>query len=350
MGCIDLSRRVRELAREAGFSDVGISRPDPIPSDRLAGWLSRGYQGRMSYLERHSDRRLDPSEIMNDVRSVVSLAIDYLDPDWDPPYQDPTRGVFSRYALSEDYHRVLERKLDRFMAALIAFEPEARGRWYVDTGPVLEKVWGARSGIGWMGKHTNLIARRRGSWFFLAEVFLNLDLVPDEPIPDYCGSCTRCIDACPTEAIVEPYVLDASRCISYLTIELREDIPIELRPAIGNLVFGCDICQEVCPWNAKSAQPGREEFRAVGREDSLEFLSRLTPLEFSRLFRGSAVKRAKWRGLMRNVAVAMGNSGRPYFIPHLRQLLDCGDDLVRRHAAWALARLSRVGDEEEMKM
>ncbi len=329
------------MAASCGFNAVGIGDAEPIAPDRLVTWLSRGYQGRMEYMERNSPRRLDPSEVLEDVRSVVSLALDYADPDWVPAYDDAGQAVVSRYALGRDYHRVLEAKLKRFMTGLAEFEPEVQGRWYVDTGPVLEKVWGARAGIGWMGKHTNLISRRRGSWFFLAEVFLNLELEPDAPIGDFCGSCSRCIDACPTQAIVEPYVLDASRCISYLTIELRDDIPVELRPAMGNLVFGCDICQDVCPWNEKTGTAGTTpEFRDGGRDYSLESLSRLTPEEFARIFQGSAVKRTKWRGFLRNVAVAMGNSGRREFIPHLRRLLDCGDEVVSRHAAWALERLN----------
>ena len=340
-----LSRRVREIAADCGFSSVGIAAPGPIAPDRLVAWLSHGYQGSMAYLECNSERRLDPSRIMSDVGSVVSLALDYRDPEWAPDYENPRRGSVSRYALGRDYHRILEKKLKSFMEGLTAVEPNVKGRWYVDTGPVLEKVWGARAGIGWIGKHTNLISRRRGSWFFLAEVFLNLDLEPDTPVSDFCGSCTRCIDACPTRAIVEPYVLDARRCISYLTIELREEIPVELRPAMGNLVFGCDICQEVCPWNEKADPSGDPDFHDVGRDYSLESLSRLTPEAFARVFQGSAVKRSKWRGFMRNVAIAMGNSGRSEFIPHLRRLVECGDELVAGHALWALEQLEFVASD-----
>ncbi len=334
-----LSRKVRAAAEACGFDSVGISRPDSIDPTHLVSWLKRGYQGRMQYLEKNTTRRLEPAQILEEVRSVVSLSLDYWDPDWSPAYDDPERGVVSRYAVGRDYHRVLEKKLRAFLEELKQIVPGVTGRWYVDTGPVLEKVWGARAGIGWMGKHTNLIARNGGSWFFLAEMFLNLELEPDVPVADFCGSCSRCIDACPTDAIVEPYVLDARRCISYLTIELREDIPLELRPSLGNLIFGCDICQEVCPWNQKSRRAGHAEFRDSGRDYSLESLSRLTPEDFSRVFEASPVKRTKWRGLMRNVAVAMGNSGRVEFIPHLRRLLDCGDAIVARHAAWALEKL-----------
>lgn len=334
-----LTQKVRDIASDCGFSSVGIALSEPIVPNRLTSWLTRGYQGRMEYMNRNSERRLDPSVVMSNVRSVVSLALDYRDPERIPPYEDPGQGVVSRYALGRDYHRVLVEKLRRFMNDLTRVEPQAKGRWYVDTGPVLEKVWGARAGLGWIGKHTNLISRRRGSWFFLAEVFLNLDLEPDAAVADSCGSCTRCIDACPTRAIVEPYVLDARRCISYLTIELREDIPEELRSAMGNLVFGCDICQDICPWNEKFGHSGDPEFRETGRDYSLESLSRLTPQEFSRVFQGSAVKRAKWSGFLRNVAVAMGNSKRPEFIPHLQRLLESPDEMVARHAAWALEQL-----------
>jgi epoxyqueuosine reductase len=335
----ELTRRVREATWEQGFSAVGIAAASALPRAELATWLERSYHGEMDYMARGAEKRLDPSLVVEDIRSIVSVALDYHS-DWEPPYDDPRRGVISRYALGRDYHRVLERRLGKLIESLRRIEPAIRGRAYVDTGPVMEKVWAARAGLGWIGKHTNLISRERGSWFFLGELLLTEALEPDLPVADYCGSCTRCIEVCPTEAIVEPYVLDATRCISYLTIELRGSIPEEFRRPMGNLVFGCDLCQDVCPWNRKATGAGPDDFREPGRDYSLRELSRLTPAEFSRTFTASPVKRARWRGFMRNVAVAMGNSGSREYVPDLRRLLRAGDPVVAEHAAWALERIA----------
>ncbi|RPI20321.1 MAG: tRNA epoxyqueuosine(34) reductase QueG, partial [Acidobacteria bacterium] len=226
--------------------------------------------------------------------------------------------------------------------------PEAQTRIYVDTGPVDEKAWAVKAGLGWQGKNTNVLNRRLGSWFFLGEIITDLELEPDAPGRDYCGSCTRCIDACPTRAL-EPYLLDGRRCVSYLTIELRGDIPEELREGCGPWIFGCDICQEVCPWNRKSPFSSEPEFerRLDVAETRLVPLSRMTPEEFSQRYRQTAIKRSKWRGLMRNTAVALGNSGNPEVAPELGRLLDDPDPMIRRHAAWALA---RIGSEEALRL
>jgi epoxyqueuosine reductase len=214
------------------------------------------------------------------------------------------------------------------------------GLVYVDTGPILEKYWAAQSGLGWIGKHTNLISRTIGSWFFLGEIILNLDLEPDSPLPDHCGTCTACIDACPTSAIVEPYVLDSRRCISYLTIELREDTPVDLRPRLGNLVFGCDICQDVCPWNRKVAEAASDDFGRTDSSRSLKQLARITPEEFRDHFNRTPLKRCQWRGFMRNVATALGNEGDDGSVFELAGLLNSDDAMVRRHAAWALKQIA----------
>ena len=296
----------------------------------------------MAYLTRGREKRLDPSLVLEDIRSVVSVALDYHS-DWEPPYHDVSRGVVSRYALGRDYHRVLERRLKALLESVCGLDPTIRGRVYVDTGPVMEKVWAARAGLGWIGKHTNLISKERGSWFFLGEILLTAALDPDTPVSDHCGSCTRCIEVCPTEAIVDPYVLDARRCISYLTIELKGAIPREFRGSMGNLIFGCDLCQDVCPWNRKAVGGGAHEFREPGRDYSLRELSTLGPEEFSRTFTASPVKRAKWRGFMRNVAIAMGNSGSREYVPDLERLLRAGDPMVAEHAAWALEKILGSG-------
>jgi epoxyqueuosine reductase len=336
----ELTGAIKDQARELGFDAVGVAPLEAVPRERLAEWLKRGYQGGMQYMERAPEVRADPARVLPSVASVISAAVSYLHP-YDLPYEAPSRAVISRYAAGEDYHHVLQEKLKSLVDFIRQLRPGTETKSYVDTGPLMEKHWASRAGVGWIGKHTNVISRRLGSWLFLGEILLDLELDYDLPAVDHCGSCTRCIEACPTEAIVEPYVLDSRRCISYLTIELRGDIPSEFRPSLGNLVYGCDICQDVCPWNRKAARSacGQLTPRPENEAPDLRELARLSPEEFSRRFRGSPVKRAKWRGFMRNVAVAMGNSGDPEMKPELEAMLDCDDETVSRHAAWALEQL-----------
>lgn len=329
---------IKDCALELGFNAVGFARVSSIPRELMTEWLDRNFQGEMSYMARNLEKRLDPREILPNAKSILSVALNYCHPVC-LPYADRSQGVISRYARGTDYHLVLEKKLTEVLKRLVSVEPEIEGRIYVDTGPVMDKYWAVESGVGWLGKHTNVLSRSEGSWFFLGEILLTCDLEPDEPAQDFCGSCTRCIDACPTNAIVEPYLLDARRCISYSTIELKEDIPSELRRPTGNLIFGCDICQEVCPWNREALDSAVDEFMDRGRDYRLRELARLTPEQFNHLFRRNSLKRTKWRGLMRNVAVAMGNSGRDEMIPELLLLLRSEDSMVRRHAAWALQEL-----------
>ncbi len=335
-----LTQKIKDRALELGFEAVGVAPVSAIPAERLQEWLQRGYHGKMTYMERHIERRLDPSQVLEGACSILSLALNYYHP-YQLPYSQPDRGAISRYASGTDYHSVLEEKLREMMETISRLCPEAKGRIYVDTGPVMDKYWATQSGIGWLGKHTNVLARELGSWFFLGEILLDIPLHYDEPGWDFCGSCTRCIEACPTEAIIEPYLLDSQRCISYLTIELREDVPETLRPLMDNLIFGCDICQDVCPWNRKAPPSKEPQFRPrrENHHPDLRELARLSVEEFRRRFRGSPIKRAKWSGFMRNVAVAMGNSGDPKMIPELTHLLDSEDSMIRRHAAWALARI-----------
>ena len=330
---------IQNCALELGFSAVGISRVHSISPEAMTDWLGRNYHGQMSYMARNLEKRLDPSKVFPDARSIVSVALNYLHP-VDTPYSDSEQGVLSKYARGTDYHFVLERKLSQLLEKLAVVEPETAGRVYVDTGPVMDKYWAVESGLGWLGKHTNVLSRSNGSWFFIGEILLNRDLEADLPEGDFCGSCTRCIDACPTNAIVEPYLLDARKCISYLTIELKEDIPCELRGPTGNLVFGCDICQDVCPWNRRAPDSREREFLDPGRDYALKQLAQLSLERFNQSFRRSPVKRAKWRGFLRNVAVAMGNSCSEKMIPELAELLRCEDSMVRRHAAWALQKIA----------
>lgn len=350
MDKVELTRRVKSKAEELGFAAVGIAPVSAIPEDRLNAWLAREYHGTMSYLERNTERRLDAGKILPGARSIISVAANYLHPK-EMPYDQPARGVISRYAAGDDYHRVIEQRLQELLDFIGELEPEVQGKLYVDTGPVLDKYWASRSGIGWLGKHTNILSRQLGSWFFLGEILLDRELEYDAPGLDFCGSCTRCIDACPTAAIVEPYVLDSRRCISYLTIELREDIPEEFRKTMGNLIYGCDICQEVCPWNREAPTSSIEEFapREINQAPELRELARMEREDFPQRYRDSAVKRTKWRGLMRNVAVAMGNSGDPEMIPELVGLLNTEDSMIRRHAAWALARIGTADATEALR-
>jgi epoxyqueuosine reductase len=330
-----LKEKIRRMAEALGFSAIGFARFERVPGERLKTWLNKGYQGKMAYLERNIEKRLDPSRILADVRTIICVRMDYCHHS-SQNASDDTEGVVSQYAAGEDYHFVMEKRLKELLSRIQDVSPSTIGKAYVDTGPVLEKYWAAKGGLGWIGKHTNLIAKKAGSWFFLGEVLVDAEIEPDQPMADFCGSCTRCIEACPTQAIVEPYLLDGRRCISYLNIELREDIPVQLRPLLGNLIFGCDICQDVCPWNKEPAVSSYMGFGSASRVVDLKKMARLTPDEFNEVFRRTPVKRAKWRGFLRNVAVAMGNSGDDGVIPELTLLLQCGDEMVERHAAWAL--------------
>ncbi len=341
MGTKELTDSIKSKAFAVGFDLVGVSPVEYFPESRFyKEWLSRGYAGKMAYLERNPDRREDARQIVPDARSVISCGLNY---NTDYPYstgeKDQKKGWIARYAWGEDYHEIMDAKLSA-LSEFIKEESslEAKLRSYVDTGPVLERVYGKYAGLGWIGKNTCLINQQEGSWIFLGEIITNLELEYDNPAPDRCGTCTRCIDACPTDALPEPYVLDSRLCISYLTIELKDKIPSELRHKIGNNIFGCDICQDVCPWNNKAETSSERSFRpreGLYNPDLLT-LSRLSPEDFSKTFQGSPVKRAKRRGFLRNVLIAMGNSGDKSFIPSIMECLGDDEPLVRVHAAWAL--------------
>jgi epoxyqueuosine reductase len=330
---------IRSRARALGFEKVGIARVGPAPhGDFLRSWLERGYHGGMGYMERAPERREDPAKLLPGARAVVCVAKNYQSPGRHS--EDPREGRISRYAWGDDYHDVLLGKLEELRRHIEGLGGAAKA--CVDTNAVLEKPWAQAAGLGWQGKHSNLISRDLGSWLFLGELLTDLDLEPDAPhARDHCGTCTRCIDLCPTRAIVAPYVVDSRRCIAYLTIEHRGAIPRELRPLMGNLVFGCDICQDVCPWNkfAKAA-PEREFYARDGNlAPALVGLLGLSREEFRRRFKDSPVRRAKYAGFLRNVAVALGNSGAAAAVPALERALVHEEPLVRSHAAWALGRL-----------
>ena len=352
-----LAAAVKAEARAAGFDLCGVTTAAPFHREgrALADWVAHGYHGEMAYMERNAPRSPAPTTVASGARSLVVVALYYGDaiPGGDgartrggatPPERGP-RGRISRYAHGDDYHDVMEPRLRRLAEFLCAHGARV-ARYYVDTGPVIDRAAARRAGIGWFGKNTMIITQRAyGSWVFLGEILTDLEIAPDEDAEGDCGRCRICLDACPTGAIVAPYTVDARRCISYLTIEHRGAIPRDLRPQIGDHIFGCDICQAVCPHNVRTAAARHPELapRAeTGARPELIPLLNITEAEFRRRFRRSPVKRTKRRGLRRNVAVALGNARDPAAVPALREALDDGDALVRAHAAWALG---RIGDE-----
>jgi len=300
----------RAQAQELGFSYVGIARATFMEEEahRLEQWLTQGYQGKMAYLENHFDKRLDPRKLVPGAQTVISLLYNYHNPE---KQSDPAAPKISQYAYGKDYHAVLKKKLRQLLDGLQEEAGPVTGRCFVDSAPVMERDWARRAGNGWIGKNTLLIHPGAGSYFFLAELIVDLELPPDEPMRDYCGTCTRCIDACPTDAISpQGYVLDGSRCISYLTIELKEAIPAEFKGKMENWMFGCDICQEVCPWNRFAQRHNEPAFEP--HPDLLDLSApeweELTEGVFRELFRQSAVKRTKFKGLKRNIAFLKASS------------------------------------------
>ncbi len=338
-----LTEKIKARARDLGFAPVGVT-PAESPEHRsfYLNWLRLGYGGEMAYLERKLDRRFDPRLVLRNARTVLCVGMNYEPGEERPEDENRSTGRISRYARGDDYHDIMAQRLEQLLEEIRGLEPGAEGKVYVDTGPVLERELAARAGLGWFGKHTNLINKERGSWFFLGEIILSLDLDCDQPEMDHCGTCNLCVEACPTQAIREPYLLDSRLCISYLTIEAKGPIPKHLRREMGDWIYGCDICQEVCPWNQKHArptdEPGYQSRKGLSPADLSELI-RLDPTAFSKRFKGSPIKRAKRRGLLRNVAVAMGNRRRPEDVELLREALGDPEPLVRGHAAWALGQI-----------
>ncbi len=292
---------VKHRARALGFSAVGIADAQDRGEDavRLRQWLDRGYAASMRWMERRTTERGDPSVLLPGIRSIIVVSMNYFEP---TPVPDDGPKI-SRYARGDDYHGVMGNRMTEFVRWLEEVVPGTTSKWYVDTGPVMEKPWAQRAGIGWIGKHTTLIAHEDGSWVFLGVVLTTAELAPDEPAVDRCGSCTACIDACPTGAIVEPYVLDAGKCIAYLTIEHRGPFDPDSEASLDGWIFGCDVCQDVCPWNAKRAHPTAEAAfapRSVTVAPDAEFLSGLDEQHFAELFAGTPVLRAKAAGMQRN--------------------------------------------------
>jgi epoxyqueuosine reductase len=338
-----LTSRIKQEAQLLGFDLVGIS-PVQLPphGESFARWLREGFAGELAYMNRTETLRKDPRQLVPWAISIVSAGMNYYTPLERPSETTGTRGWVSRYAWGDDYHQIILQRLEALLEVIRELEGRAvEGRVFVDSGPVLERDFAGTAGIGWIGKNTHLISPQRGSWFFLGELFLSIPLVYDRPIRDRCGQCNLCLKACPTAAFVGPYLLDARRCISYLTIELKGWIPRHLRPLMGNHVFGCDICQEVCPYNVKVRSAAEAAFyprQGLYAPELVPFL-RMTETEFRQRFRGSPILRAKRRGFLRNVAVALGNLRSFDAIPDLITALADEEALVRGHVAWALGRI-----------
>lgn len=338
-----LALRIKEAAQSLGFELVGIS-PVKLPphEESFAQWLRRGFSGELDYMKRTEELRRNPQQLVPWAVSIVSVGMNYYTPFPRPAASRQPSGWISRYAWGDDYHDLIKDKLKSLLDAIRRMTQEpVQGRVFVDSGPVLEREFAGIAGIGWIGKNTHLISPQKGSWFFLGELFLSLPLAYDRPIRDRCGQCDLCLKACPTAAFVGPYVLDARRCISYLTIELKGFIPRHLRPLVGNHIFGCDICQEVCPYNVKS-QPTTEQGyapRAGLYAPDLIPLLFLDEEEFRQRFCGSPILRAKRKGFLRNVAVALGNTKSREAVPALIRALNDEEPLVRGHVAWALGQI-----------
>ncbi len=350
-------------ARELGFDDCRVTTATPPESaPQFQQWLAGGRHGEMAYLERNAHKRIDPQKVLPGARSVITLAASYSEDGPSPPLLPfrrgegrdegsvqsprttvrPLSGQIARYARYADYHNVLGAQLK----SLAAFVDQlggagTRSLWYVDTGPLLERDFAQRAGLGFIGKHTNLISRRLGNWIFLSEIITTAEIEPDTPERNHCGSCTRCLAACPTAAIVAPFQLDARRCISYLTIEFKGSIPVELRPAIGNRVYGCDDCLAVCPWNrfAREGQLMKAHARPDDAAPDLPSLLSLDEAGFRRRFAGTPILRAGRRGLLRNACVALGNSGDQRALPVLARAANDPEPLIAEHAAWAIHHL-----------
>lgn len=355
MNAAALTRRLRDKALALGFSSVGVAPAQASPhADFLLRWLADGHHGEMGYMARGPAHRADPRSVLPSARSVLCVSLDYFP--WDEGRQDAGSGGMldqvSVYARNDDYHDVMApmlRELLEFVHRESGLPVD--GRAYVDTGPLLERELAAAAGLGWVGKNTQLLDRR-GSWFFLGEILLEAELVADSPVPDRCGSCTACIDACPTDALSDGYLLDSRRCISYLNIELRGAIPREWRAPMGEHLFGCDICQDVCPWNRKAQPSAGPQFQPRSELESftLAEVLRCSSEEFSTRFRGSPMKRAKRRGLARNAAVVLGNRGDGAAVePLARALREDPETVVRSHAAWALGRLGGTKAREALE-
>ncbi|HTR41543.1 MAG TPA: tRNA epoxyqueuosine(34) reductase QueG [Pseudomonadales bacterium] len=338
---------IRQRAMELGFDDCRFtSAAAPDSARQFQNWVAEGKFGEMAWIERNAAKRIEPQKVLPDAKTAICLAVSY-DPGRQQPEPGNQSGVIARYARFDDYHDILGERLKSLAQYVNELgDGQARSLWYVDTGPILERDFAQRAGIGFVGKHTNLISRKLGNWIFLAEILTTLELEPDAPEKNHCGKCVRCIAACPTNAITAPFQLDARRCISYLTIELKGPIPLEFRRAIGNRIYGCDDCLAACPWN-KFAHEGRlmksHARKDLEQPDLIELLS-LDAKGFKERFKSSPILRTKRRGLLRNVCVALGNVGDESARPALERAAQDSEPLIAEHAQWAIEEIGLRGN------
>jgi epoxyqueuosine reductase len=331
-----MKEKIRQRALELGFDDCRFTSADaPSSAEQFQKWLAEKNHGEMSWLERNAPKRTDPQKVLAEAKSIIALAVSYKT-------ENQKSGSVARYARFDDYHDILGERLKLLTGFVNQFGDETRSLWYVDTGPLLERDLAQRAGIGFVGKHTNLISRKLGNWIFLSEIITTLELEPDAPEKNHCGKCSRCISACPTNAITAPFQLDARKCISYLTIELKGSIPIEFRKAIGDRIYGCDDCLAACPWN-KFARDGNlmkpHARKDLEQPDLIELLS-LDEKNFKSRFAGSPILRTKRRGLLRNVCVALGNTGDESALPALEKSSLDSEPLIAEHARWAISEIA----------
>jgi epoxyqueuosine reductase len=345
-----LARDIKRWARELGFADAGIAGTDLDEDERhLERWLADRHHGEMDYMARHGRKRSRPAELEPGTLRVISVRMDYVPPGTRHAWsvlQNAELGYVARYALGRDYHKLIRNRLQKLADRIHAAIGDFGYRAYVDSAPVLEKALARNAGLGWIGKHTVLIHRRAGSYFFLGELYTDLPLPVDEPASAHCGSCRRCLDICPTRAIVAPYRLDARRCISYFTIELKGAIPLEFREAMGNRIFGCDDCQLICPWNKFAQETAEPDFAPRHNLDGARLLELFawSEEEFLRRTEGMAIRRTGYEGWLRNIAVALGNAAPAEAVREaLREKLAFPSEMVREHVLWALERQSRRG-------
>jgi epoxyqueuosine reductase len=338
---------IKQWGRELGFQQVGITDTDLSQAEqRLTEWLDKNYHGEMEYMQRHGTKRTVPSELVPGTLRVISVRMDYLPPDAKivENLKNKNQAYIARYAWGRDYHKVIRKRLHLLAEKISGVVGEFGYRAFVDSAPVMEKPLAEKAGLGWMGKHTVLINSKAGSWFFLGELYTDLPLPMDKPASNHCGSCSACMDICPTRAIVAPFQLDARRCIAYLTIEFRGSIPEEFRDLIGNRIFGCDDCQLICPWN-KFAQPtGETDFKPRHGFDSQSLIDLFawTEEEFLKRTEGSAIRRTGYEGWLRNIAIGLGNAPySPEIVSALTSRLDHASELVREHVQWALKKQER---------
>jgi epoxyqueuosine reductase len=339
-----LAQAIKRWGKDLGFQQVGICDTELGEAERhLTRWLAKNHHGEMDFMRKHGAKRTRPAELLPGTRRIISARMDYLPEEADPRgiLDDPARAFVSRYALGRDYHRLMRTRLQKLAKRIVAEVGDFGYRAFVDSAPVMEKALAHKAGLGWIGKHSNLLSREAGSWFFLGELYTDLPLPVDQPLEAHCGDCVACIDCCPTAAIVAPYQVDARRCISYLTIELRGPIPEELRPLLGNRIYGCDDCQLVCPWNRFATPTAEQDFLPRHGLDSATLLELFawTEREFLSRTEGSAIRRIGYPRWLRNIAVALGNADtKDTIVEALQARLSCPHAMVREHVRWALER------------